>query len=323
VIKVKLSMSAPEWPIFRQTRNSLGTWGDCQFVSAEERIDCDCWVVYDSLQKTEEALCPPENTILITGEPPSVKQYDHRFVAQFGTILTCHRSVDHPNVVFTQTAQPWHVGRILVDGKSSSFSKDYDELIACGAPIKKKLLSVISSNKAWTVGHRRRLRFVEKLATHFGSEIDVFGRGVREINDKWDAIAPYKYHVALENSRYRDYWTEKLSDAFLGEAFPIYYGCPNLTDYFSSDVFAEIDIDQPDEAIRSIERCIREDQYDRSKTAIHKAKLEVLNTYNLFSVIARLAENRPVRSRQLVRLIPESQLCERSLLKRIKGKFGG
>jgi len=97
---------------------------------------------------------------------------------------------------------------------------------------KSKLMSVITSSKDFTEGHQKRLNFVRRLKDYFGEDIDVFGRGIREVDDKWDAISPYKYHIALENSVYPHYWTEKLGDVYLSGAYPIYYGCLNLEDYF-------------------------------------------------------------------------------------------
>ena len=43
---------------------------------------------------------------------------------------------------------------------------------------------MISSNKAFTDGHRQRLKFVEALKEHFGENIDVFGRGINSFADK-------------------------------------------------------------------------------------------------------------------------------------------
>ena len=57
---------------------------------------------------------------------------------------------------------------------------------------------------------------------------------INPIEDKFDALIGYKYHLALENSVIPDYWTEKLADSLLAWCKPIYYGCPNINDYFSS-----------------------------------------------------------------------------------------
>ena len=56
----------------------------------------------------------------------------------------------------------------------------------------------------------------------------------------------------MENAVIPDYWTEKIADCFLAWTLPIYYGCPNLEDYFPEKSFIRIDIEKPEEAIDSI-----------------------------------------------------------------------
>ena len=124
------------------------------------------------------------------------------------------------------------------------------------------------------------------LQDHFGSSIDVFGRGIRDIEDKWDAIAEYKYHIAIENSSYDDYWTEKLSDCYLAGAYPFYYGCPNLYEYFPLGSFTKIDIDEPEKAISTIESVINSNTYEASTQALSSAKNLVLDKHNLFAMLS-------------------------------------
>jgi len=256
MIEVKLSTANPEWPIARQTPGEKGIWGNCHFFVNQKVEHCDFWVVYEGLSKPEKATCPKQNTILITGEPPTVKKYKPSFLNQFATIITCQRDVRRRGVIYTQQMQPWTVGRHQKQHVNIYWNKNYDELKTITHFEKTKLISVISSDKSFTQGHRERLEFVRKLAQHFGSKLDIFGRGINEIEDKWDAIAPYKYHVALENTSYQDYWTEKLGDTFLAGSYPLYYGCPNIFDYFPKTALTCIDINKPQRAITKIEEMI-------------------------------------------------------------------
>lgn len=285
MLKVRISNTYPEWPLRRQTPGGKGVWGDCLFYVNEDVDECDYWVVHEGLLRTERTVCPPENTILITCEPPSVKTYDEQFLKQFATVIGCDRNIAHPNVIFSQQSLPWHVGRLVRGIETFGFSKDYNELSAINSFEKDKLISVISSDKSFTPGHAQRHEFTRRLAERLGSRIDVFGRGVRDIEDKWDAISRYKYHVAIENSRYPDYWTEKLGDAYLGGAHPFYYGCPNLSDYFSPDAFTPIDINDLETSVGVIETSIAECRYEASLPEIYKARDSVLNTYNFFPMI--------------------------------------
>ena len=299
-IRVKLTVNADlaEYPQIRQTPGRRGCWGDCRFFINQDVPECDWWVVYDDLPRLEQARCAPQNTILIYGEPPSVKHLDPGFARQFATVITC-QPVRHPNVIHTQQCLPWFIGHRYLSSEARwehGKSKDYDDLIALPTVPKTKLLSVISSDKAFTRGHQRRLEFVHHLKRHFGSAIDVFGRGLRDFEDKWDVIAPYRYHVVLENSAYPDYWTEKLTDALLADAFPFYSGCPNIADYFPQDALLRLDLNDFPAACALIEQGIREDRYADSAPSRKRAKDLVLNTYNLFPFLSALIEGRTQRA---------------------------
>lgn len=43
------------------------------------------------------------------------------------------------------------------------------------------------------------------------------------------------YHIAIENSRNFNYFTEKITDAFTTKTIPLYWGCPNIGDFFNLD----------------------------------------------------------------------------------------
>ncbi len=306
--RIKLSDPFTSWPVIRQTPGSNGIWGDCKFFVNDEVPECDYWIVYEGLKTEESTRCPPQNIILITGEPPTVKRYSPGFLAQFSTVITCQTNINHPHVIRSQQSQPWHAGVIRMPKGENIAKLDYDYFQNLKEVHKTKLLSVICSSKSKTPGHRLRLQFVDRLKSHFGSSIDIFGRGFNPIPDKWDAIYPYKYHIALENCSIADYWTEKISDAFLAHAYPIYYGCTNLSNYFPEGSFTSISIDNPDQAISVIEELIKNKTYERSIEDIIDAKRLVLDRYNLFPMLAHICnEMEPIStSIETVVLKPES-----------------
>ena len=320
--KVKLTTSFPEWPLLRQTSGERGIWGDCQFFVNEDIEECDWWVVYENLLKPEKTLCSPENTIFITGDPPNVRKYDQRFLRQFAKVITCDRDINHPGVIQTQQALPWHIGKHYKNKKIVFFSRNYDELKKVRNFEKDRLISVISSNKNFTKGHKERVAFFNRLKEYWGPKIDMFGKGIRDIEDKWDGIARYKYHVVLENSTLRDYWTEKLSDAFLCGAYPFYYGCPNIYDYFPKDSLTLIDINDFEKSISIIEKTIENQQYERSIAEISHARDLVLDKYNLFPMICELCNKKEFYgSRTLVTLKPELDFSA-GVAKKVLTKIG-
>ena len=40
------------------------------------------------------------------------------------------------------------------------------------------------------------------------------------------------FHVAIENTKHNNWYTEKIGDAFSSKTVPIYWGCPNIGEYF-------------------------------------------------------------------------------------------
>jgi hypothetical protein len=275
LINVKISTTVPEWPWVGQTPGSHGVWGDCKFFVDRDVEECDFWVVVEGFPETQTCCCPPENTLLITMEPYSKLHYSPRFLRQFGAVLTFHRDIQHPKVIHSPfMSAPWMV------------SKNYDELKDTQNFTKDKVLSVICSSKAFYPGHVKRLEFVKNLAERL--DVDVYGRGINDFEGKWDVVAPYKYHVAIENSSLPDYFTDKLADSFLSWAYPFYYGCPNLGDYFPEGSFIMIDVDNFEESIEKIEKAIKDGVYEKSVGKIHTARELVLDRYNLFPAVVNI-----------------------------------
>jgi hypothetical protein len=321
--QIKLTSNIPNWPWLRQTSGEKGIWKDCQFSIDNNTKECDWWIIYDGLTKGESAICSKENIILITAEPPSIKSYNSDFINQFGIIVTCQNQLKHPSVILRQQSLPWMVGIKFVLGRKDQpkiFSKNYDELKRTNLH-KTKLISVISSSKNSTPGHRARLKFIEELKKHFGDKIDVFGRGTNEISDKWDCIAPYKYHIVLENSTFNNYWTEKLSDAFLAQAFPIYYGCQNILDYFPINSLSQIDIDDPKKSIQTIENAMGKDFFEKFKENVLISKDLVLDKYQLFPNICDIInqiEHDNISEKKLITLHPEKTGSVNEVIKKFK-----
>lgn len=221
--------------------------------------------VFDLLSGTIDCLDSHVPTVFLAGEPKSVKQYNPAFLSQFSAVITSDRETPHPCRIFTQQAIPWHVGSRSADGKILDVPMSFEELENHN-PHKTKLISVVSSDKCSTAGHRARLAFVAKLKEALGDEVDVFGRGINDFGDKREVLDAYRYHIAIENCAAEDYWTEKLADPYLTQTFPIYHGCPNIADYFSEKAMRVIDIYQPDRAIEIIREVINSDLAETSKS---------------------------------------------------------
>jgi hypothetical protein len=297
-MRIKLSYYFTTEPLFRQTPGGLGLWKGHQFFAADpEMQDPDIWVVLEDVMEEERAFPKSGRTVLITLEPPRTRDYRPGFLAQFDLVVSCHRNLRHSNVRNEYQGQQWHIGLHkgvdATDRPGFRGTMDFDDFRRMRLPRKEKALSAICSVSKRLPGHRMRREFTDRLKARLGDGVDIYGRGVRPIADKADAIIPYRYHVVLENSRLADYWTEKLSDSYLGWAFPIYWGCPNIGDYFPENSLIRIDIDRPDEAIDVIEATIDQDLSPERLAALAAARELVLDRYNTFDVIRRACESLP------------------------------
>lgn len=311
MLRVKISNVYPSWPIQRQTPGSSGVWGDIEYHINSDIKECDFWVVCEGVSKEEVVTCSPENTLLLTTEPPTVKKYENRFINQFHHVISPHKNLKHKNVIHCHQGLPWMVGGKYQsnNGWLAEFEKDYDELKAITQFKKDKLMSVVLSKKDLSAGHIQKYNFALALKNHFGDQVDVFGVGINAVEDKWDAIYPYKYHLVLENCSIDDYWTEKLSDCYLAGAFPFYYGCPNLNTYFENGAFIQIDINDIEGAIALIEDAILRGVFETSTEAITRSREKVLDEYNLFALLEKYIKSNYSKKESVdVRIVPEASL---------------
>ena len=295
-------------PILRQTPGNNGIWKDYQFHVNKASGAYDFLVVYGGNRSLINTPLPKKNTLFIASEPPSIKKYSESYLSQFGGVICTDSEHRHPNLQLQQQGYPWFSGiRFLQDG-SEVATKHYDDYKRDSVIQKSKLLSVVCSTKQSKPGHRKRFEFVQRLKEELGDELDWFGNGQDSVADKADAIRPYQYHIVIENSSYKHYWTEKLSDCFLEGAFPFYAGCPNIGEYFPHQAYQTIDLNKPEEAVQLIRTAIRTDRYQQSLEALKEAKRQVLDDYNLFNMITeyfdRVSEATP-NEKQAFKAYPE------------------
>ena len=110
------------------------------------------------------------------------------------------------------------------------------------------------------------------------------------MDDKLDAIRGYRFHLVLENCRVPHYWTEKLSDSYLGWSFPLYVGCTNLRDYFPEKFFLALDINDPEGAAQQIGQLLAIPPDEAELAVVAEGRHLVLYVYNPWVAWARWAE---------------------------------
>ena len=109
---------------------------------------------------------------------------------------------------------------------------------------KSKNVSFIVSSKNFTNGHRYRLSVLQKYSN---GEVDHFGRGFTnelpwsvnfngiEENGKIQALKDYRFSFAFENDNYESIFCEKITDCFATGTIPIFWGTPDIGNYFDTE----------------------------------------------------------------------------------------
>jgi len=271
--------------MLRQTPKQDGVWEDMQFVIDEVNTDtpitdCDYFIVYNWTLREITVNCPKGNRWIISGEPPiHTNQFAIKAYPQFDKLITQHQKNHGADHLKYEGAIPWFV------------KKSYTELLALedNAAQKANAVSCITSNLTWKPGHAERLALLEELKK-LGFPVETYGRGIRPLpnDDKFEVLYPFKYSIAIENSYYDHYWTEKIADCFLSWTMPIYAGAPNITDYFPKESMILIDPKKPKEALGIIKEAIENKAWEKNREAIQEARKLVLNKYQFFPLIANL-----------------------------------
>ncbi len=319
-----------KWPFKRQTPSERLQWGNSSFEINSSNKNFDFLVVYDEPLKTINTKLPKSRRILFLSEPSSIKKYTHEYLSQFGIIFTPEHirglRNDETKQIISQLALPWHYGV-----KHSSRFKDYltyDQLLALPAPKKKNEISTIISSKRMNTHHIQRIETTKLLKERLGNKFHLLGRGYEEIDDKADGIKPYAFHLVCENNDTPNFWTEKLADAYLGWAFPIYSGCKNIGEYFPEESFIKIDLTNQELALKQIESLLNnQDFYQKRLGSIKIAREKVLNEYNLFALIDKTLTNQKWDMKEMlqypeqIRPQTKQQPLEKRVIKKAKSTY--
>jgi hypothetical protein len=291
-VKFLSRLDPREWA--RYFPHEDGHWGDCVFLFDRDARDYDWLVAYDDVPPaagqsrstaSENLACPRGNTLLITTEPASIKAYGRGFAAQFGHVLTSQPpwALPHPRRHYRQATNHWFFGSANKHWMSRAE-------MARGPSVtdKQQAISVVYSPKRqWHTLHAQRFNFIEAMRELL-PEMAVFGRGATPMDDKAEALAPFRYHLVVENYIGPHHITEKLTDAFLGRCLPFYAGAPNAADYFPAESFVPIDIRDPVGAAGVIRKAMQGDAWTARLPEIEEARRRVLEEQNLFAVTCQI-----------------------------------
>ncbi|UTW05540.1 hypothetical protein KDX31_20700 (plasmid) [Amphritea atlantica] len=281
--------------------------GEHTFI-CEEDGECDFAIVFNRVGRSNRYVtCPPDNIWQVIQEPFVYHIHDWMIddQAHYSKVFTHYIPQKTSKYIKSYPMLSWYI------------DKTYDELIETDIPEKNKNITWISSNKRIFPGHGNRLKFMDFIRSS-DLELDLFGSGINFIENKWDGMIDYRYSLTIENTVHEDYWTEKLADSFLAYCLPIYYGCPNITDYFPEESFIRIDINKPKEALEIINNAVKNREWEKRISSIIEARELVLHKYNLFSQLSEHISNSTNTIRKEKIVLPP---YKRTNSRRVKNKI--
>lgn len=117
-------------------------------------------------------------------------------------------------------------------------------------PEKSFSVSTLVGGKRMAPGHllRQKLWFKENRITvpkrffisgNFGGIENCNNNPV--LGDDKSPLFDSQFHICIENVKRQNWWTEKLEDCLQTKTIPIYYGCPNIADWFDTRGFIIVD----------------------------------------------------------------------------------
>lgn len=260
--------------------------GGCLFIYDAACTDYDWLVVYDELpreagtvqKETETLACPREHTILVTGEPPSIKIYPKCYTSQFGYVFTTHtpKQLPHPHHHYGEGCLYWCAG---ISAEEAFSMPEY--------PKSKEIATVCSAKQQTHTLHKKRYNLVKFLAERI-PELEWYGWGVKKLDKKYDAQNDYRYAISVENYVAPYHWTDKFSDPLLSLCLNFYVGDPHLEEIFPAESFIRIPLEDHEEAFRIIRNAIDNMEYEKRLPAIREARRLLVEKYNFYNRVAEL-----------------------------------
>ena len=296
--------------------------GRIRFTCDPAEADYDWLCVYDEIPGRWPELrhgamplrCPPGQTILATQEPVSVKSYNEAYTGQFAYLLTNRprEAERHPGYVRGEGYMVWYTGR--------SFAEEAARRMPSPEEKTKGVSAVCSAKKMRHTNHIDRFRMVGAIVESVPG-VDWFGKGVRPLRRKFEALDPYKYSIAGENHVAPGHWTEKLADPIVCGCLAFYAGDPSVSRTLPEGSFVPIPVDDPAAAVKIVREAVEAGEWERRRGAIAEARRLLLEKYNLFAQLAVVVEGRCARregvpprrsvvTRRRARLSPRSAFAD-------------
>lgn len=165
-----------------------------------------------------EGTPPGRPAIALRQEFPDMVNRRVRAYPPNTTLVLSNTAFDHPTL------------RVEHFGGNGTWARVKSVLALTDMP-KTRNVSLVASKKRFLPGHRLRHQVVAALAKKHG--VAVMGRGYRPVATKDEAHLPFRYSVVIENERSPYFFTEKLTDCLRCGCVALYWGAPNVAEFYS------------------------------------------------------------------------------------------
>lgn len=302
-------LNQSDW-LWQQTPDNFGKWSNIQMLANSPQPDFLLMYQFDFpkqvkktswLQQLRQRKQPPEPNIETTlrGVPkeriiylirePPLEEIVHITKANYEQAKNYCGYVSGPDD-FAPT--PGYMPAIWYHPNS------FRELNEMPPPEKTKLCSWITSGISRTTNHRRRLDFIKMLQDQklnfdlYGRNLPNFANSNGSVNNKWHAMAPYYYNLAIENYADNDWYvSEKLWDSLLAWCLPIYYGGSAADKLLPPGCFLRLpSLDE--KGVEFIKEVVATPNYwYAAKEAIAEARQIILHELNLLNWLSNFVTN--------------------------------
>lgn len=205
-----------------------------------------------------------EKIVIIQGMEPKELNYISNEIIQnksyFDKILTSFPDVlsECENSELFLYASCWILTKN--DYSRANYQEEYSNIFTTKKNFE---LSCVMSQKNFLPGHNLRhnckdiIRKKRKYDLYFPESIPM--------EEKFKLFQNSMFHIAIENTQNINYISEKIIDCFMSYTIPLYWGCPNISDYFNID---GIICFNTKEELENILDNLSEDEYYRRMGAV-------------------------------------------------------
>ena len=105
-------------------------------------------------------------------------------------------------------------------------------------------ISSLTGDKDLLIGHKLRKQIYENqskfpnnfvfFASHMAKTLNITEKNPIIYESKLPLFETFQFSIVIECSQQPNYFTEKLIDCLLTKTIPIYWGCPNINEYFDT-----------------------------------------------------------------------------------------